>query len=193
MWPAGRGGGIVSGDFDRARQAIEAAHDADPAGQERAYGESVLAWVLRLRPEAEGLLRLCALAQHLERWVIPRDSRPMDRAGYHAWRTAVAHRQGERLQEILLAAGYPAAEAERAGRLVAKRIPRSDADAQVLEDGACLVFLDEQVDEFASKQADKMISIIRKTWVKMSPAAQDLARQLPLSPEAATLVKAALA
>ena len=182
-----------------ALAAIDAAHAADPAPPvggrpaEVAYVERVAAWLVRLVPDASDALVLAARAQHLERWAIPRDDYPMDRGGYFKWRKAVQQRQGARVTEILRAAGCDDALAARVAALVAKATPRGDPDGQALEDAACLVFLEGELTAFADAHRDdypreKLVDIIRKTWVKMSPAAHALAATLPQRPDVAALI-----
>ena len=70
------------------------------------------------------------------------------------------------------------------------------ADAQALEDAACLVFLENEIGAFAAQHAEypreKFVDILRKTWRKMSPAAQQAALGLELPPVIAALVREAL-
>jgi len=65
-----------------------------------------------------------------------------------------------------------------------------------LEDAACLVFLENEIGAFAAQHADypqeKFVDILKKTWRKMSPRAQGLARGLALPEEIAQLVRQAL-
>ncbi|MBA3685132.1 MAG: DUF4202 domain-containing protein, partial [Planctomycetes bacterium] len=127
---------------------------------------------------------------------IPRASFPIDRPGYHRWRKAVQARQGERASEILLASGCDAALAARVAQLVSKNAPKGDAEAQTLEDAACLVFLADELAGFAAEHPDytreKFIDIIRRTWAKMSPAAHNLALTIPLPAHLRELVVAAV-
>jgi tRNAThr (cytosine32-N3)-methyltransferase len=182
--------------------ALDAVHAADPVrvdgeAAELRHVRAVERWVGRLTPQAGPALRLAARAQHLERWAIPRDRFPLDRAGYHRWRRAVQQRQGDRVREILTAAGCDAALAERVALLVAKTAPAGDADAQALEDAACLTFLEDELAAFAAGHADypreKFVAILRRTWVKMSPAARALAGTIPLPDALAALVREATA
>ncbi len=186
----------------RAQAALDAAHAAEPnppAGKpsELAYAGHVEQWIVRLIEQPSLALRLAARAQHLERWAIPRTSYPMDKPGYLTWRKTVHKRQGERAKEILLAAGMDAITSERVGVLVAKAAPKGDAEAQALEDAACLTFLATELGDFASHHPDytrdKFIDIIRKTWRKMSPRGHQLALTIPLSDGLKELVKAAVA
>jgi tRNAThr (cytosine32-N3)-methyltransferase len=183
-----------------ALAAIDAAHAADPqrhhdqSPAELAYARSLMAWVERLRPNADAGLRIAARAQHLERWAIPRDTEPRDRPGYLRWRRRVADRQGQRLTEILSPLGIDPAVIARLAALVAKRAPKGDRDAATLEDAACLVFLEEQAEAFAAgKPLEQLLDIVRKTWAKMSPDGQAAASQARLSPAVQTLVQQALA
>jgi hypothetical protein len=74
---------------------------------------------------------------------------------------------------------------------------KTNPGTQALEDAACLVFLENEIAAFATQHADypreKFIDILRKTWRKMSPAAQTAALKLQLPPAIAGLVREALA
>lgn len=187
--------------FAAACRVIDQAHAADPEQRdgcpaELVYADAVEAWVRRLSPSASEVLILAARAQHLERWTLPRSSYPMDRVGYHAWRTEQYRRQGARARELCLGAGIPADSASRIELLVAKRLLR-DPEGQVLEDAACLVFLESEVAGFAADHPDyaagKYVDILVRTMRKMSAPARALALALPLPEPFAGLVRTAAA
>jgi tRNAThr (cytosine32-N3)-methyltransferase len=188
---------------EHARLAIDESHSRDPHRSadgrpaELVYADRIEAWTVRLVPEADDLLRLAARCQHLERFDVPRGTFPEGRAGYLAWRRSLYSKQSARCAELLAAAGFSAADAEKAAHWVAKQGLKQDAGAQALEDAACLVFLENEIAEFADRHAeyprDKFVDILRKTWRKMSPRAQDFALGLNLPPAIADLVKDALA
>jgi tRNAThr (cytosine32-N3)-methyltransferase len=150
------------------------------------------AWVTRLVPKASPLLRLAARSQHLERWSVPRSTFPMDRPGYHAWRRSLYGRQAERARTLLIEAGVPTGEASEVATWVSKTGLTTNPGTQALEDAACLVFLENEISAFAAQHAtyprEKFIDILRKTWRKMTPAAQAAARGLDLPPAIAALV-----
>lgn len=186
----------------RARSLIDAAHAADPTRAadgrpaELVYAERMEGWVGRLVPAAPALLRLAARCQHLERWTVPRATYPLDKAGYHAWRRSLYTRQAERARALLLEAGVPAAEAAEVATWVSKTGLKTNPGTQALEDAACLVFLENEIEAFAAQHADypreKFVDILRKTWRKMSPAAQQAALALELPPAIAGLVREAV-
>ena len=120
----------------------------------------------------------------------------MDRAGYHAWRRSLymaRAKQAERARALLLQAGVPAAEAEEVATWVSKTALTTNPGSQALEDAACLVFLENEISAFATQHADypreKFIDILKKTWRKMTPRAQELAGALALPPAIAALVR----
>lgn len=188
--------------YARARAAIDAAHAVDPKrstdgrAAELVYGERIETWVLKLAPDAPEILRLAARCQHLERWRTPRDTYPMDKAGYHAWRRGLYVKQAERAREILLASGVSETEAAEVATWVSKTGLKTNAGTQALEDAACLVFLENEIADFAAAHADyteeKFVDILKKTWRKMSPAAQAAALALDLPAPIAALVKRAV-
>src|SRR4051812_21718037 len=186
-----------------ARERIDAVHAADPTrtetgeAAERVYADQMEHWVSRVVPEASPLLRLAARCQHLERWSVPRGSFPLDKPGYHAWRRSLYTKQAERARALLLEAGIAAEEADQVATWVSKTGLKTNAGTQALEDAACLVFLENEIGAFAAQHADypreKFVDIIRKTWRKMSPRAQELARGLALPTGIAALVHDAIA
>jgi hypothetical protein len=201
-WVASRFDCGAMDPYTRARELIDAAHAADPArtsegvAAEWVYANRMEAWVARLVPAASPLLRLAARAQHLERWTVPRASFPMDKPGYHAWRRSLYTKQAERARELLLAAGLPAAEAADVATWVSKTGLKTNPGTQTLEDAACLVFLENEISDFAAQHAayprEKFVDILRKTWRKMSPAAQQAALALELPPAISDLVREAV-
>jgi Domain of unknown function (DUF4202) len=188
--------------YQKARESIDAAHEADPAKTpdgrpaELVYADRVEAWVTRLDPAAPAIVRLGARCQHLERWLVPRASFPINKPGYHAWRRSLYVKQATRAKDLLLAAGVPPTEAEDVYTWVSKTGLKTNAGTQALEDAACLVFLENEIEAFAAQHTDypreKFIDIIRKTWRKMSPAAQTAALALELPPAIRELVVAAV-
>jgi hypothetical protein len=186
----------------RARMSIDAAHAADPQrasdgrAAELVYAGRMEAWVARLVPEAPSLLRLAARCQHLERWRVPRASFPEGKTGYLNWRRSLYTQQAERARALLLEAGVSVGEAAEVAVWVSKTGLKTNAGTQALEDAACLVFLENEIAAFAAQHADypreKFVEILRKTWRKMSPAAQQAARGLALPPAIAALVHEAV-
>ena len=189
--------------YAQARSLIDAAHAADPAraadgrAAELVYAERMEAWVARLAPAATALLRLAARCQHLERWSVPRASFPEGKAGYLAWRRSLYTKQAERARALLTQAGVSATEAADVATWVSKTGLKTNLGTQALEDTACLVFLENEISAFAAQHAEypreKFVEIIRKTWRKMSPRAQELAGGLALPPGIAALVQEASA
>jgi len=182
----------------KARDLIDAAHAADPKRTpdgrpaELVYAERMEAWVARLVPAAAPVLRLAARCQHLERWSVPRATFPAGKAGYLKWRQSLYQKQADRAQKLLLSAGVPATEADEAATWISKTALKTNPGTQALEDAACLVFLENEIADFASQHADypreKFVDILRKTWRKMSPGAQTAALGLSLSPAIGALV-----
>ena len=189
--------------YASARQAIDDAHRADPKkaqdGQpaELVYADRMESWVVRLVPDASEALKLAARCQHIERWSVPRDSFPLDKPGYLAWRKSLYIKQSIRARELLLGAGVSDEEATEVQIWVSKSGLKTNPGTQALEDAACLVFLENEIGAFASHHADytreKFVDILRKTWRKMSPAAHAAALALELPPELTALVREAVA
>jgi hypothetical protein len=178
--------------FQAAIAKMDAANAADPRGVELPYAQRLSAWVERLAPAASEALRLAARAQHIRRWEHPRDSYPPGRIGYLKWREDLKQFHARKAAEILREVGYDAATVARVQHLICKRNFPRDEEGRVLEDALCLTFLETQLQETTAKVgAEKMADILRKTWRKMTPAAQQIARALDLTPVQRALLEKA--
>ncbi len=190
----------MSGSFARALAAIDAVHAEDPdkdgAGmaKELAYAERMSARLEKLAPQASEALRLAVRCQHLRRWSIARSAYPEGKVGYLRWRREEALAHAALAGEILARAGYDADTVQRVQSLIRKERVKRDAEAQLVEDTACLVFLEFEFAPFAAKHDEaKIVDILRKTWAKMSPQAREQALGLQLPAHLRALVGKALA
>jgi len=191
----------MSPDTDKLRTAVaafDAANAEDPAHiagvpSELLYARRMTDWLNRLYPDAGETLHLAARSQHIRRWMVPRSKYPMTRPGYHQWRTFLYSFHAETAAEILKQAGYEDPAIARVRSLLKKEKIKTDPEMQMLEDVACLVFLESYFADFAAKHdEDKVIGILRRTWKKMSPHAHAAALKLQLSDQARQLIEKAL-
>jgi hypothetical protein len=165
-----------------------------PIPYELFYAERLTEWVGRLRPNASTALLLAARCQHICRWLIPRDSYPRTRAGYLKWRTDLKQFHAKKSAEIMAESGCSPGLIERVQELNLKKNLGNDEELQVLEDALCLVTLQHQLSDLIRKtEREKMISILQKTWKKMSTGAREEALQLDYGRAERSLLEEALA
>lgn len=188
--------------LQHALAALADAHAQDPrsrqvAGEpqpvEQVWCDTVSRWVRQLEPQASAALTLAAAAQHLERWQRPRTDWPEGRAGYLRWRKEQQQAHAERAAALLGAADIESAVITRVQELLRKQQLARDPEVQTLEDGACLAFLELDLDDFVLRHGrEDVVRILRRTWGKMSPRARALALQLEMNGTARERVEAAL-
>ncbi|KAI9720324.1 MAG: hypothetical protein M1828_005708 [Chrysothrix sp. TS-e1954] len=188
--------------YARALALLDAAHSEDPnkvtvngrdLPYELHYAQKMTSYLEQRMPQASELLSLSIRAQHFRRWEVPRSSYPMTRPGYYSWRTFLKKRQAEQASSICKDCGFSAEEAERIAALIRKEDLKEDTETQALEDVACLVFLDDQFEEFEkSHDEEKIIGILRKTWGKMSPEGQAMALAMKMDGRPKELMEKAL-
>jgi hypothetical protein len=157
------------------------------------YAERMTHWLDQLEPDASEILRLAARSQHIRRWEIPRSEFPMDRAGYYRWRIRLYGLHAEKAGAILREVGYDEPSVARVEQLLQKKNLKTDSEMQLLEDVACLVFLEHYFADFSKEhEPDKVVIILRKTWGKMSLRGQTAALQLDMPSDARKLLERAL-
>lgn len=190
--------------LESALRLFDEAHGEDPRkivveGREVPwalhYHRRMSDWLNRLKPEAAEPLKLAARCQHIRRWTVPRTDYPEGRAGYRKWRQDLARFHREVAAKMLRRCGYEEATIERVGDLLLKKNLKTDPDTQTLEDVICLVFLENEFAEFSHKHPEeKLVTILRKTWAKMSDRGHREALRLAegLPEEAGKLLNKAL-
>lgn len=187
---------IAGIDTFNARDPNRLSIDGQSIAKELYYGQRMSHWLAQLAPEASEPLQLAVRAQHIGRWTSPRSDYPAGLQGYSRWRRALAVFHAQTAGKILSEAGYDAATVARVGQLLRKEHLKTDTEAQLLEDAACLVFLENFFTDFSRQHDDaKVIDILRKTWAKMSPKGHAAALTLKsaLPEDRQRLVEAALA
>lgn len=188
--------------FQLAIERFDAANAEDPNRtvfegkeypKELLYALRMTEWLHRLDPDASEPLRLAARCQHIRRWEIPRNSFPMDRPGYLAWRKRLYRFHADIAESMLRDVGYDEAAIARVRSLLQKEKIKLDPDMQTLEDVICLVFLENYFSDFArDRDEQQMLNIIRRTWAKMSDKGHHVALQLRLSDADLALITKAL-
>lgn len=194
---------MAAQNFEAAISLIDEAHSQDPNSTtidnkpvpyELHYARKMTHYLTLRYPSASPILRVAIRAQHFRRWEIPRSSYPSTKAGYLSWRAFLKKRQADLASAICLGCNFTEEEAAEVGRLIRKEDLRSNEETQVLEDVACLVFLDDQFDAFEKEHdEEKIVGILRKTWGKMSERGRELALEIPMSEKSRELIGKALA
>ncbi|RZS92538.1 DUF4202 domain-containing protein [Aquimarina brevivitae] len=138
-------------------------------------------------------LLIATRAQHICRWQIPRSRYPKDRVGYLQWREDLKKFHADKTSSLLHQLDYDADTIQRVSFLLQKKQLKKDWEVQLLEDVACLVFLRYYAEDFIHKHTDeKVVSILKKTWKKMSEKARKKAIEFNYSSPLNQLLKEAL-
>jgi len=174
--------------FDTAIKLIDTANSEDPnlatcdnkeQPKELLYSHRMSDMLQRYTPDADDAMKLAIHAQHIQRWKSPRSDYPMNRKGYHQWRTNLYTFHAETAASLLVKAGYDDEFIARVKQAIGKKSLKKSADTQLLEDVASLVFIEHYMQAFVDKNPEydeqKWLDIIRKTWRKMSDRAHRFA------------------
>ncbi|MEO9947009.1 DUF4202 domain-containing protein [Paraglaciecola sp.] len=143
--------------------------------KELLYGQRMSDMLSRYKSDADHVMQLAVRGQHIQRWQSSRSNYPMNRQGYHKWRSDLYVFHANKVAAIMTQVGFAEDAVLRAKHAVAKVAMKSNSDTQLLEDVASLVFIEHYMLKFAEKHPEyseeKWITIIQKTWRKMSDEA----------------------
>lgn len=176
-------------DRENAADPRRTVVEGDERPYELAYADDLERWLRALVPDPSPALRFAARAQHVRRWELPRASYPAGRKGYLAWRRKLQDHHVEVSLAILERHGLARELGGPVERILRKRGLGADDEVQAMEDALCLVTLERQLDDLASKlERNKLVDVLRKTWGKMSAAGRERALAMPLAAEARALL-----
>lgn len=188
--------------FDETTEAFDVVNAHDPRSidvdgestpYELAYARWLTDWVLKLQPDASEELLLATRAQHIARWTLSRQDYPEGLNGYLQWREDLKQIHAEKAGLLMKENGYSEEIVDLVQQFIRKDNFPDHPESRVLEDALCLVFIERQLEDFAeTKPTEKTIDIIQKTWEKMTERAQDIAKNLELTPSAKSLLHQAL-
>lgn len=191
-----------STSYATAVAAIDAANAADPnpvtvRGSTEplalVHGRLAAEWVEHLATDPGEPLLIAARAHHLRRWEVPRSTYPDGKAGYLRWRRDQKQRHATDVAEILRSAGFDDVAVARTQELIRRDHLATDPDAQVVEDAACLVFIETQLAAIEAQfEHEHLLDVIRKTARKMSPAGLDAVGTMALGDRELALLGEAL-
>jgi hypothetical protein len=193
----------LSDSYEAAVAAIDTANAADPntvtvrgSVQPLAlvHGELAAEWVGRLTADPSEPLLLAARAHHLRRWEVPRTTYPEGKAGYLRWRRDQKQRHAADVEQIMHDAGCSTEAISRTQELIRREHLATDPEAQVVEDAACLVFIETQLAAMEPRfEHGHLLEVIRKTARKMSPAGLAAVGEMSLGEREQALLGEALA
>lgn len=188
--------------FEATIEAIDEANSQDPnlvlhdgknVAKELLYSQRMTETLFQYDPDPEEALQLAARGQHIKRWTIPREEYPMDRKGYLRWRTKLKLMHANLIEAIMTERGYEMATINQVKLLINKNKLKTDLPSQQLEDVVCLVFLQHYFSDFYQKHDDeKVISILHKTWGKMTQKGRDMALNIQFDEKGKQLIGKAL-
>ena len=174
--------------LDKALELYNAANSQDPnieveegkdVPKELLYSIRMLDMLNRYLPDADDVAKLSVAAQHIQRWNSPRSDYPMNRKGYHLWRTNLYKFHAETAAKLLDEAGYDEQTIERVKLAIGKKNLKTNKDTQIVEDVAALTFMENYMMpmyiNFPQYDEEKWIDIIIRTWKKLSPQAHEFA------------------
>ncbi|MCU7834855.1 MAG: DUF4202 domain-containing protein [gamma proteobacterium symbiont of Taylorina sp.] len=179
---------MTKNKYEQVVDLINTANGEDPNHEndddkawpkELLYSHRMSDMLERYTPQADDVMKLAIRAQHIQRWKSPRDAYPMNKQGYHQWRTALYQFHADQLAQLMQTAGYTENEIERAKQAVSKKALKKNKDTQLLEDVSALVFIEHYMLAFVEKHPEydeqKWLSIILITWKKVSERGQKFA------------------
>ena len=179
---------MTNNKFEQAVELIDSANNEDTNiessdgkqwPKELLYSHRMSDMQQRYAPDADDAMKLALRAQHIQRWKCPREEYPMDRKGYHLWRTNLYTFHADTAAALLAKAGYDDEFINRVKLAVSKKSIKTNPDTRLLEDVSPQEFIEHYmlafVDKHPENEEEKSLIIIKRTWNKMTEKAHTFA------------------
>lgn len=182
---------ILEKQYNEAVELINSVHNQDPNSEtvdgveiksELLYSQRMLSILKKVQHNASLELQLAAQCQHISRWSIPRATFPTGKKGYYEWRTAIMKHQLSVTTSVLKQAGINEHSIEIIVDALKNKADKSNINASIIEDTACLAFIKWYLVSFAGQfDPEKAKVILQKTAGKMSERGLKLISEIELS------------
>ena len=128
--------------FERVKQAIEAVVAESNVPEDPVHSKNTLAWLLKLKPDADEALQIAALGHDIERAIERRKVRRADFDDYDEFKAAHARNSALVLREIMQKCGLPTAITDDVCRLVCRHEVGGDERCDLLRDADSISYFD---------------------------------------------------
>ena len=182
---------ISEKQYNKAVVLINSVHQQDPNSEtvdgieiksELLYSRRMLRMLEKVQPDASFALKLAAQCQHISRWSIPRATFPTGKKGYYEWRAAIMKHQLSVTTSVLQQAEINGQSIEIIVDALKNKADKSNINASIIEDTACLTFIKWYLVPFAVQfDPEKAKVILQKTTNKMSERGLKLISEIELS------------
>ena len=182
---------ISEKQYNKAVVLINSVHQLDPNSEtvdgieiksELLYCQRMLSILKKVQPNASLELQLAAQCQHISRWSIPRATFPTGKKGYYEWRAAIMKHQLSVTTSVLQQAEINGQSIEIIVDALKNKADKSNINASIIEDTACLTFIKWYLVPFAGQfDPEKAKVILQKTANKMSERGLKLISEIELS------------
>jgi len=136
----------------RVKKAIEAVIAESRVPEDSEHSKNTLAWLLRLKPDADDALQIAALGHDIERAIERRKVRRADFDDYDKFKAAHARNSTLILREIMQKCGLPAAITDDVCLLVRRHEVGGDERCDLLKDADSISYFEVNLPHYFARE-----------------------------------------
>ncbi len=165
--------------IERVKKAIEAVVVESSVPEDPVHSKNTLAWLLKIKPDADEALQIAALGHDIERAIERRKVRRADFDDYDLFKAAHARNSALVLKEIMEECGLPTAISDDVGRLVCRHEVGGDERCDLLKDADSISYFDVNLPCYFEREG--YAETLRRTiwgYRRLSAGVRHLARSI---------------
>jgi len=169
----------VINSIERVKKAIEAVVVESSVPEDPVHSKNTLAWLLKIKPDADEALQIAALGHDIERAIERRKVRRADFDDYDLFKAAHARNSALVLKEIMEECGLPTAISDDVCRLVCRHEVGGDERCDLLKDADSISYFDVNLPCYFEREG--YAETLRRTiwgYRRLSAGVRHLARSI---------------
>ncbi len=138
--------------IQHVKETIEAVVAKSRVPEDPVHSKNTLAWLLRLKPDADEALKIAALGHDIERAIERRKVRRADFDDYEKFKAAHARNSALVLREIMQKCGLPAAITDDVCLLVRRHEVGGDERCDLLKDADSISYFEVNLPHYFARE-----------------------------------------
>ena len=173
--------------YIQAKRKIDNLTKSSSSSIEYSHSQSVLKWLLKLKPEADIALKLSALGHDIDR-SFGQPVKREDFKTYEEFKMKHAARSASILRDILSELDFDGKIIEKVVSLVKDHEIGGSGDVEILKEADSLSFFDNNLEHYMETRPDYMKDKIKFMYSRLSPKARDLVKKIKFKKEMKNIV-----
>lgn len=169
--------------FDLIKEKIDKITKNAPHKIEFSHSQSVLKWVLKLKPYADISLKIAALGHDIDRSFPEQRIKPTDFSDYNEYKKRHSEKSAEIISNLMKKIGFENKIIEKTKFLIEKHEVGGKGDAEILKEADSISFFENNLLDYIDRNPEYVKDKIKFMYNRLSKEARRMVLQIKFQTE----------